>query len=125
MTNKEMNNLYENLAALQDTILPCQISFAVKKNLLSLEALLKPFFQERASLVQRFGAKDDKGELIVKEDGTIDIPDGKEYIGELLVLESIECGDFKLHQITEQDLSNITSDLTPRQYGALLELVKG
>ena len=54
MTNKEMNDLYENLITLQDTILPCQISFAVKKNLLFLETALKPFFQERAALVQRY-----------------------------------------------------------------------
>lgn len=124
MTNKEMNDLYENLVTLQDTILPCQISFAVKKNLLSLETALKPFFQERASLVQRYGAKDDKNELIVKEDGTIDIRNGKEYLKELSVLEAIDCKDFVVHRITESDLSSVTSDITPRQLGTLMELVK-
>ena len=124
MTNKKMNNLYENLVTLQDTILPCQISFAVKKNLLSLETALKPFFQERAALVQRYGAKDDKNELIVKEDGTIDIRNGKEYLKELSVLEAIDCKGFVVHRITKSDLSNVTSDITPRQLGALMELVK-
>lgn len=124
MTNKEMNDLYENLITLQDTILPCQISFAVKKNLLSLGTALKPFFQERAALVQRYGAKNDENELIVKEDGTIDIPNGKEYLEELSVLEAIDCKDFIAHQITKSDLNSINSDITPRQLGALMELVK-
>lgn len=123
MKNIELLGLHEQLNSLADMALPTAISFAVTKNILDLEALLKPYFEERGKLIKSFAELDDKGEVKSDNNGNIIFRDAEGFSEEFAKLNDIDV-DFSPHPLKEKDILEGDVPLSPRQMASLLRLVK-
>lgn len=63
LSNIEMMTIISNLPLLSNKTFPVRVSFAITKNKNKINQELKPFFEERQKLIDKYVQKDEKGNV--------------------------------------------------------------
>ncbi|WP_455794018.1 hypothetical protein [Clostridium butyricum] len=119
VTNREMESKVNILRKLSNMKLPVKVSYAIAKNINTIDKELKVFISERDKLIKEYAIKDEHGNPKVENNQYL-FPDGKEEecnskYAELLDIEV----ELQLREINIDDLINSNVDLTPND---MLEL---
>lgn len=119
VTNREMESNVNILRKLSNMKLPVKVSYAIAKNINTIDKELKVFISERDKLIKEYAIKDEHGNPKVENNQYL-FPDGKEEecnskYAELLDIEV----ELQLREINIDDLINSNVDLTPND---MLEL---
>ncbi|MGG7199344.1 hypothetical protein ACQPUL_01180 [Clostridium butyricum] len=119
VTNREMESKVNILRKLSNMKLPVKVSYAIAKNINTIDKELKVFISERDKLIKEYAIKDEHGNPKVENNQYL-FPDGKEEecnskYAELLDIEV----ELQLREINIDDLINSDVDLTPND---MLEL---
>ncbi|WP_455797564.1 hypothetical protein [Clostridium butyricum] len=113
VTNREMESKVNILRKLSNMKLPVKVSYAIAKNINTIDKELKVFISERDKLIKEYAIKDEHGNPKVENNQYL-FPDGKEEecnskYAELLDIEV----ELQLREINIDDLINSNVDLTP------------
>ncbi|MDB2161502.1 hypothetical protein PMX22_17055 [Clostridium butyricum] len=119
VTNREMESKVNILRKLSNMKLPVKVSYAIAKNINTIDKELKVFISERDKLIKEYAIKDEHGNPKVENNQYL-FPDGKDEecnskYAELLDIEV----ELQLREINIDDLINSNVDLTPND---MLEL---
>ncbi|MBE6049832.1 MAG: hypothetical protein E7214_04000 [Clostridium sp.] len=80
LTNKEIVNSIEALKNLSTKELDVKTSFKIAKNIKTIDEISNIFIEEKRKLVNKYGTKDDKGNLKLGDNGVAEI--AKENLSE-------------------------------------------
>ncbi len=119
ITNREMQGKVQVLQTITQRKLPIKISYAIAKNINSINKELKIFEEEKMKIISDYTLKDKQGDIKVENDKYVFIKDKEdecnEKYNELLNIEV----ELNLRAININDLLNSNVDFTP---GELIEL---
>lgn len=107
LSNERLVNSVGVLSKLTNLELPIKLSYAFSKNITKIDAELKAYNLERAKLLDKYGEKDNEGNLKQNEKGEVNILDIENFnkeIAELLQCES----EIDIHLI---DLEKIDTEI--------------
>ena len=107
LSNERLVNSVGVLSKLTNLELPIKLSYAFSKNITKIDTELKAYNLERAKLLDKYGEKDNEGNLKQNEKGEVNILDIENFnkeIAELLQCES----EIDIHLI---DLESINTDI--------------
>ena len=105
--NERLVNSVGVLSKLTNLELPIKLSYAFSKNITKIDAELKAYNVEKRKLLNKYGEKDNEGNLKQNEKGEVNILDIENFnkeISELLKCES----EVDIHLI---DLESINTDI--------------
>lgn len=91
LSNERLVNSVGVLSKLTNLELPIKLSYAFSKNITKIDTELKAYNLERAKLLDKYGEKDNEGNLKQNEKGEVNILDIENFnkeIAELLQCES-------------------------------------
>lgn len=120
MTNREMQGKVQILSNISNKQLPVKVSYAIAKNINSINKELKIFAEEKMKIIGEYALKDEHGNPKIKENKTYEFIEDKEEecnskYNELLDIEV----ELTIRQINVNDLLNSNVNFTP---GELMEL---
>lgn len=107
LSNERLVNSVGVLSKLTNLELPIKLSYAFSKNITKIDAELKAYNVEKRKLLNKYGEKDNEGNLKQNEKGEVNILDIENFnkeISELLKCES----EIDIHLI---DLESIDTDI--------------
>ena len=107
LSNERLVNSVGVLSKLTNLELPIKLSYAFSKNITKIDAELKAYNVEKRKLFNKYGEKDNEGNLKQNEKGEVNILDIENFnkeIAELLQCES----EIDIHLI---DLESINTDI--------------
>ena len=107
LSNERLVNSVGVLSKLKNLELPIKLSYAFSKNITKIDAELKAYNLEKRKLLNKYGEKDEEGNLKQNEKGEVNILDVENFnkeIAELLKCES----EIDIHLI---DLESINTDI--------------
>ncbi|AJG98875.1 hypothetical protein LF65_02289 [Clostridium beijerinckii] len=119
ITNRELQSKVQVLGMLSNKQLPVKVSYAIAKNINSINKELKIFETEKMKIIKEYAIKDEHGEPKIKDNKFVFI-EGKEEecdkkYNELLDIEV----DLDVRGINIDELLNSNVNFTP---GELMEL---
>ena len=90
--------------------LPFRTALSIAKDIKEIDEVLQVYENKRRELINKYGKKDDNGELIIKNNN-IELIDRSAFVGEYngLVMEDV---DIEVKKIAIDDLENVTN-MTP------------
>lgn len=90
--------------------LPFKTALSIAKDIKEIDEVLQVYENKRRELINKYGKKDENGELIIKNDN-IELTDRAAFTNEFNTL-AMEDVDIEIKKISVDDLENVTS-LTP------------
>jgi hypothetical protein len=130
LTNIEIINTVNALAPIGEKKIPSKISYAIGKNICTLETLYKPYDKERKKLVDTFVKKDENGKPVTEKTDGIEkyvYTDEKTYTEELQELFDIENEITDIHMVDLKDFeydNSIYDLLTVTEMKTLVFMIK-
>lgn len=107
LSNERLVNSVGVLSKLTNLELPIKLSYAFSKNITKIDAELKAYNMEREKLLNKYGEKDEEGNLKQSEDGKVNILDIENFNKE--ITELLQCeSEIDIHLI---DLESINTDI--------------
>lgn len=73
LTNREMVTFLNSVGIIKEMALPVKASYAIAKNIKKIEKEIEVYNEERAKLLDKYGEKDEEGNLVVSEEQNIKI----------------------------------------------------
>lgn len=73
LTNREMVTFLNSVGIIKEMVLPVKASYAISKNIKKIEKEIEVYNEERAKLLDKYGEKDENGNLVVSEEQNIKI----------------------------------------------------
>lgn len=107
LSNEKLVNSIGVLSKLTNMELPIKLSYAFSKNITKIDRELTVYNKEREKLINKYGEKDEEGNLKTKEDGTINILDIDSFNKDLKEILEIET-EVDIHLI---DLEKVDADI--------------
>lgn len=107
LSNEKLVNSIGVLNKLTNMELPIKLSYAFSKNITKIDRELTAYNKERQKLVEKYGEKDEEGNLKTKKDGTINILDIDSFNKDLKEILDIET-EVDIHLI---DLEKVDADI--------------
>ena len=97
--------------------LPKKISYAIAKNMSKIESELKIYSSEKQKLIDKYGFKDEYGNVKIDEYNNLKIMDEhiKDWNKEINELLDVEV-DVDIHKFNIDDLYNSDCDMTPSDF---------
>lgn len=97
--------------------LPKKISYAIAKNISKIESELKIYNSEKQKLIDKYGFKDEHGNVKIDEYNNLKIMDEhvKDWNKEINELLDVEV-DVEIHKFNIDDLYNSDCDMTPSDF---------
>lgn len=119
ITNRELQSKVQVLGMLSNKQLPVKVSYAIAKNINSINKELKIFETEKMKIIKNYAIKDEHGEPKIKDNKFVFI-EGKEEecdkkYNELLDIEV----EFIVREVNVNELLNSNVEFSP---GELMEL---
>ncbi|MDU1309877.1 MAG: hypothetical protein SO297_02150 [Clostridium paraputrificum] len=111
LSNERLVNSVGVLSKLTNLELPIKLSYAFSKNITKIDAELKAYNVEKRKLLNKYGEKDNEGNLKQNEKGEVNILDIENFnkeIAELLQCES----EIDIHLI-DLDKVDVKINITP------------
>jgi hypothetical protein len=90
--------------------LPFKTALSIARDIKNIEEVLQVYENKRKELVNKYGEKDENGELVIKDD-SVKLTDRAAFVNEFNAL-AMEDVDIEIKKISVDDLENVTS-LTP------------
>lgn len=90
--------------------LPFKTALYIAKDIKEIDEVLQVYENKRKELINKYGEKDENGELVIKDD-SVKLTDRAAFINEFNAL-AMEDVDIEIKKISVDDLENVTS-LTP------------
>ena len=116
LKNIELINAVDGLRKLNEASLPIKVSYKVTKNIMTIEKELAVYNAEKQKLINKYGEKDSKGELIMDENNQVNITDIVGWTNDINELENME-NDISIEKI---DLDSIDIDITPSELATII-----
>lgn len=113
LSNERLVNSINVLSKLTNMELPVKLSYAFSKNITKIDRELTIYNKERQKLIEKYGEKNEEGNLKTKEDGTINILDIDSFNKDLKEILEIET-EIDIHVIDLED-ANTDIKITPRE----------
>lgn len=107
LSNEKLVNSIGVLSKLTNMELPIKLSYTFSKNITKIDRELTTYNKERQKLIEKYGEKDEEGNLKNKEDGTINILDIDSFNKDLKEILEIET-EVDIHLI---DLEKVDADI--------------
>lgn len=101
--------------------LPFKVAFSLAKDIKEIDEALTVYENKRKELINKYGEKDDNGELVIKDD-SVKLTDRAAFVNEFNAL-AMEDVDIEIKKISVDDLKNVTS-LTPSDINNISFLLK-
>lgn len=111
LSNEKLVNSIGVLSKLTNMELPIKLSYAFSKNITKIDRELVAYNKEREKLINKYGEKDEEGNLKTKEDGTINILDIDSFNKDLKEILDIET-EVDIHLIDLEKV-NVDINITP------------
>ena len=111
LSNEKLVNSIGVLNKLTNMELPIKLSYAFSKNITKIDRELTAYNKEREKLINKYGEKDEEGNLKTKEDGTINILDIDNFNKDLKEILEIET-EVDIHLIDLEKV-NVDINITP------------
>lgn len=111
LSNEKLVNSIGVLTKLTNMELPIKLSYAFSKNITKIDRELVAYNKEREKLIEKYGEKDEEGNLKTKEDGTINILDIDSFNKDLKEILDIET-EVDIHLIDLEKV-NVDINITP------------
>lgn len=122
MKASTIQNMYMTLNNVGTKKLPVKLSFVLARNLKKLQEVVQDIDAKRNELLNRYGEKDEKGELIVGENGSVKIPEAEKFMDELNEVLNADI-EITLDKVTVEDVEKCDSEkydsLTVDEMGAM------
>ena len=122
MKIKDILQYNNDMDALLNKKLPIKVSFCIIKNKNNFKEILKNFDEERKLLIKRYGKRDKEQNLIIDEEGKVEIEDINSFTKEINELLQIE-EDFLIYSFSIKELDNYEIEkydiLTPKELSLL------
>lgn len=122
MKVKQIINIYKKLEIFSDKRLPIRISYAISRNMKIAYEICQSFDNSRTELLEKYGAHDENGELVVDGSGRVKLNDSKKFADEIDELLDVE-EEINFVKISLDDLQRCDSDnydpLTPNEITVL------
>lgn len=106
ITTAQVVNAYNVLKKLATVETSFDAALKIAKNLQALEMPAKVFFDVRDKELKKYGKRDDKGELVVGENGSVDLADPKKFNASLEKIVATEI-EVELDAIKRSELKAI------------------
>lgn len=90
--------------------LPFKTALSIARDIKEIDEVLQVYENKRKELVNKYGEKDENGELVIKDDN-VKLTDRTAFVNEFNAL-AMEDVDIEIKKISVNDLENVTS-LTP------------
>lgn len=90
--------------------LPFKTALSIAKDIKEIDEVLQVYENKRRELINKYGKKDDNGELIIKDDN-IELTDRTAFVSEFNSL-TMEDVDIEVKKIAIDDLENV-KNMTP------------
>ena len=87
----------------------------------NLTQALNPILKVKNDILRKYGEKDEKGKIVMNEEGIIRITDVPKYNAEITTLMNAET-DVNIECFSEEDFDKMSA--TPNQLMTLLEIAK-
>lgn len=107
-------NSVEVLKKITNAEVPIQTSYHIAKNIEKIEKEIEFFEKERVKIVKKYGEKKEDGELLVSENGNVNIVDVENFNKEMQELNSLEV-ELDIVKINIEDLRDSKISITPRE----------
>ena len=111
LSNEKLVNSIGVLSKLTNMELPIKLSYAFSKNIIKIDRELVAYNKEREQLIEKYGEKDEEGNLKTKEDGTINILDIDSFNKDLKEILEIKT-EVDIHLIDLEKV-NVDINITP------------
>lgn len=120
LSNRKIVDSLSTLKTIAQKQLPVKVSYAISKNISKIESILNIYNKEKEKLLEKYGEKDEEGQLKSNEYGQIVInksceKDWEKDINDLLEIENeIDIHKFSIDLLGEYSMSPI--ELTSIDY---------
>ena len=101
--------------------LPFKTALSIAKDIKEIDEVLQVYENKRRELINKYGKKDDNGELIIKNDN-IELIDHTAFVSEFNAL-TMEDVDIEVKKIAIDDLENV-KNMTPNDINNISFLFK-
>lgn len=122
MKASEIQKIHSALTGVRNKKLPIKLSFILARNLKKMDGVVQDLEEKKQELIEKYGERDEDGELIVGDNGDVKIPHAKAFVIEMSDMLSAEI-EMQLDTITESDIEKCEQDgydnLTVEEVGAM------
>ncbi len=111
LSNREMIEKLQSLKTVAQKELPVKASYAITKNYMKLQSELKPYFEQRKKLIDKYADKDENGSPKVDRDGQYQFSGegrgkwDKDMEDLLSIISEVPVHKFKLAELNGRDMS--------------------
>lgn len=116
ITNRKIIECANVINGLVNKSLPVRASYALAKNIDILNHEIKYYNSEKDKLLQKYGKKDEKGDLILDKSHNVELEDNTAFYQDLKELLDIKTS-LNIYMITLENLDN--TQFTPQEITAL------
>lgn len=118
----EIKDIYMALNGVGAKRLPTRLSFVLLRNRKKMQDIVKDIETKQNELLERYGEKDENGELVIGKDNKIKVPEGEKYLHELSEVMNTDI-EITLDKVTMDDIEKCDSEkydsLTVEEISAL------
>jgi hypothetical protein len=121
-TNQKIENMQNVLTAIGNKEINNPVlALKIARNNYNLTQALNPILKVKNDILRKYGEKDEKGKIVMNEEGIIRITDVPKYNAEITTLMNAET-DVNIECFSEEDFDKMSA--TPNQLMTLLEIAK-
>ena len=118
----DIQKMHHELNGIREKKLPVKMAFILSRNLKKLDDVVSDLEENRDKLVQKYGERDEEGNLVVGEEGGIRIINPDDFMNEITEILNADV-ELTLDTITIDDIEKCDRDgydnLTVEEVGAL------
>lgn len=121
-TNQKIENMQNVLTAVGNKEIDNPVlALKIARNNYNLTQVLNPVLKVKNDILRKYGEKDEKGKIVMDEDGRICTTDIPGYNTEITTLMNTET-DVNVERFSEEEFKKMNA--TPNQLMTLLEIAK-
>lgn len=121
-TNQKIENMQNVLTVIGNKEIDNPVlALKIARNNYNLTQALNPVLKVKNDILRKYGGKDEKGKIVMDEDGRIRITDIPKYNAEITTLMNTET-DVNIECFSEEEFKKMSA--TPNQLMTLLEIAK-
>lgn len=121
-TNQKIENMQNVLTVIGNKEIDNPVlALKIARNNYNLTQALNPVLKVKNDILRKYGEKDEKGKIVMDEDGRIRITDISKYNAEITTLMNTET-DVNIERFLEEEFKKMSA--TPNQLMTLLEIAK-
>ena len=121
-TNQKIENMQNVLTVIGNKEIDNPVlALKIARNNYNLTQALNPVLKDKNDILRKYGEKDEKGKIVMDEDGRIRITDIPKYNAEITTLMNTET-DVNIECFSEEEFKKMSA--TPNQLMTLLEIAK-